>query len=369
MFKNSHLRLLMKLVGFERLAPTLDETPDSAWIIPENLTADQLRESLDLIQRAEFSPPVFEEGELAENQLRRKSAAARKKRVNFDDDDVDDFLDDGAALFPAGGPTARKADDGEMQRRKRRKRGKKDGEDDDEEDSATEQQRKERARARRRRELEKARRIKSELYVHPSDDESDKEWDKEFFAKEEAIRQRVRATMLGDGPSAGEGRKRDAVSLDESDEEGSPAGRATRKRKSDVPLIDSDTDDEDELDSTRDSPPKAKRRRKLVMPTGDSEEEMASGLSSRSSGESEDEMDMDDTPLSSSPRDAARKDGEKASESSGLTAQPSMVEKAQGSTEAVAVDDDDDDDMQLPVVAKKRAHVRGGFIVDSSDEE
>ncbi len=50
----------MKLVGFERLAPSLEESPDSVWIVPASLSADQLRESLDFISKAEFDPPVFE---------------------------------------------------------------------------------------------------------------------------------------------------------------------------------------------------------------------------------------------------------------------------------------------------------------------
>ena len=172
MFKNSHLRLLMKLVGIERLAPSLEETPESVWIVPGDLSADQLRESLDLIQQAEFSPPVFEDGELAENQLRRKSAAApRRKRANFDDDedgDVNDFLADDEVLFPANEPEAsRGGAKGAKKGRGRKRRDIEDG-DEEEQDELSAAELKARARARRQRELEKARRIKSELYVHES---------------------------------------------------------------------------------------------------------------------------------------------------------------------------------------------------------
>ena len=83
MFKNPHLRLLMKLVGMERLAPTLDESLESGWIFPPGVTADTLKDSADLINKAEFSPPVFEENQSAADQLRRKPAPRR--RAAFDD--------------------------------------------------------------------------------------------------------------------------------------------------------------------------------------------------------------------------------------------------------------------------------------------
>lgn len=98
----------MRLAGFERLAPTLDETPESSWVVPTHLSSEQLQDSLDLINKAEFDPPTFEDGKLAQDQLRRKTAP-RKKAV-FDDDE-DGIDDDDDILFPAGGPTNRKVAD------------------------------------------------------------------------------------------------------------------------------------------------------------------------------------------------------------------------------------------------------------------
>ena len=60
MFKDNKLRLLMNLVGFERLGEHHD--PDAAWIIPSSLTSIQLQEAIDLIRKFEFDPPTYEDG-------------------------------------------------------------------------------------------------------------------------------------------------------------------------------------------------------------------------------------------------------------------------------------------------------------------
>ena len=51
-----------------------------------------------------------------------------------------------------------------------------------------EEERARRAEVRRQNDLERRRKIKSQLYVHDSDEESDEEKDREFFARESAIR-------------------------------------------------------------------------------------------------------------------------------------------------------------------------------------
>jgi replication fork protection complex subunit Tof1/Swi1 len=358
MFKNSHLRLLMKLVGIERLAPSLEETPESVWILPSHVTADQLKESLDLIQKAEFSPPVFEEGELAENQLRRKSAA--RKRADFDDDgdDVDDFLADDETLFPADGPGPRDAAKAGKKRTIRRRRH---NSDDEDEDGPTEEELKARARARRLRELEKARKIKSEMYVHESDDEDwDEDRDREFFAREEEIRRKVDMAISDgtavavDGKPKPKPRRKALLSNDESDAE--PATKPTKKRRSSLISIGSDGNDSD---SDEASPPRSKKQRKPVRAETDDEEEEEPHISSTQTSQtvdddSEDGMQTDDTPLSSSPR---------------IQAGAELLEDAQvlGEKAGGAMDEDDEDD--VPVAVKARARVRAGFVLDDSDDE
>ncbi|KAK4201960.1 putative topoisomerase 1-associated factor 1 [Triangularia verruculosa] len=363
MFKNPHLRLLMKLVGFERLAPTLDETPDSVWIVPGRLSAYDLKENLDMINKAEFEPPTFEAGELAEDQLRRKSAATKaapRKRAAFDDDD-DDLLDDGEEpLFPVGGPTARKPD-GERPKKLRRKRTtiNSDGEEVEEVREIDDEEAAERAKARKQKQLEKLRKIKSEMYVRASDDESDEEADREFFAKEEERRQKTKAAFgeptrekekpLGVEKSAWERLLDGDDDEDEDDvvvEKLMPkpkkaAANRGSKRKSDVADLGSDEDvdmdrDDDEEENTADdeseessTPPPAKRTAKKRKPSKkvvdeDGDEEMASATqtSDRTVGEKDDGVD------------------------------------------------EDDDDEDLPVSAPvRRPRVRAGFIMDSSDDE
>ncbi|KAH8652380.1 timeless protein [Xylariales sp. PMI_506] len=319
MFKNPHLRLLMKLVGLERLAPTLDETPDSAWIFPSSLSADQLQDYLDVINKAEFEPPTFEQGGLAEDQLRRKTAP-RKKAV-FDDDDENAIADDDdEILFPAGPAMKQRPaikDPNKAKKTRRRRQ------------SLTEEERDERAKARRQKEKEKARRFKSDAYVHASDDETDEEYDREFFAKEQQLREKQNTVaVLANRPP-------------------SPKLLSTKplKRKVQTILDDSDSDDEPVL--TQDS--------------------LASSHADPVEDEDEDSSITDNTPLSSSPH-------------GGSTASVKRRRLSREPEEAVAEDDlamadadaDTDEDEDLPVSkpeARRRPRAKAGFIIDSSDEE
>lgn len=172
MFKNSQMRLLMKLVGLQLLGPASDETPESAWIIPSDVSADVLTDAIHYINQAEFSPPTFEEGVLAEHQLKRKSAP--RKKADFDDDEEGE-LDD--PMFGPLGPTVRKPIDEEDGPKKspRKRRPRKE---------LTEEERQKKRKERRRKEQEKVKRLRSEKYVRPEDDETDSEYDEVFYARE-----------------------------------------------------------------------------------------------------------------------------------------------------------------------------------------
>ncbi|KAG7130876.1 Topoisomerase 1-associated factor 1 like protein [Verticillium longisporum] len=311
MFKNPHLRLLMRLAGLERLAPTLDESPDSLWVVPASATPDQLRETLDLINKAEFSPPVFEEGVLAEHQLRRKTATRKKAQYDDNNDDDDDEEEDGdvanAALFPAGGPTERKVVDGKKKKKKKRMRKRRErdpaasgSDDDDDDDDAA----RARARARRERERAKLEKIKSQLYVAASDDETDDERDAAFFAREEAQRTRMARAV--------------AAGVDVSE----VAVPAARKEPQSIAVGDDDDDDV---------------------------------LLADIHGAGTDEENEDDN-------------GEEASASS---SQEGRKRKGSGVVDAdgdVEMDDEDEDDLPVPS-ARPRKRIKGGFVMESSDEE
>ncbi|KAH6655097.1 timeless protein-domain-containing protein [Truncatella angustata] len=349
-FKNGHLRLLMKLVGFERLAPSLDETPESAWVIPSPLTADQLKESLDLISRAEFDPPTFEDGKLAEDQLRRKTAprAPRKKAV-FDDDD-DGVDDDENMPFPANITTIRKADHSDADKPKKMRRRSRPGKE------LTEEEKSEKARKRREKEKEKAQRYKSDIYVRASDDETDEERDREFFAKEALLREKQKKatkgatiTVLPPSPKL-------------------PAG----KRKA-AALLESDDDDDDDDDSGDDED--LGPRRKGEERNSDDDpvltQESASTRNKDVTIVDDDEGDSDntdDTPLSSSPRAGSAPAGK--AKRRRLSKEPSPIRSEKAANE---VDEDmagaDDEEIPMPKPARRRPRAKAGFIIDSSDEE
>ncbi|KAI0388967.1 timeless protein [Xylariaceae sp. FL0594] len=344
MFKNSHLRLLMRLSGFERLAPTLDETPESSWIIPPRLSSDALQDTLDLIGKAEFDPPIFEDGTSAQDQLRRKSVP-RKKAVFDDEDGIDDNDDEDGILFPAGGPTTRKVADKflDKPRKIRRRRRHSDVE------PLTEEQLEEKERKRREKERAKAKRFKSELFVHASDDESDDEgrW-AEFYANEERIRQKQKAAALG--LSSG------------------PAGaklppKAAEKRKAE--LIDDDSDDNDDDDD--DLLDSGRTGRGGINGDGDEEEENVSGT--------------ENTPLSSSPTSssasasASAKRRRVAKEPPSPSSAPAATTNGDGDgdgdgDEVMGDADEEEEDIPVPKpTQRRRPRARAGFLVDSSDEE
>ncbi|OAA40357.1 drug resistance protein MdrA [Metarhizium rileyi] len=296
MFKNAHLRLLMRLSGIQLLGPASEETPESLWIIPGAISAEQLRDTTHFINQAEFSPPTFEDGVLAENQLKRK--AVPKNKAAFDDeaDDADDFLDD-ETLFPAGGPTARKvADEKKKKIKKTRRRADADADADDPELE-------EKARKRREKELEKARKIKSALYVRDGDDEFDSDEDEAFFARERGIAARAKQAA----------------------ETAAEPASLPKKRKAAAVL---DVSDEDDL-----------------------------GFAGMPSQESE----TDDTPVDLSDGEARKRrkvGAEDDNEDGDVEIAFKMAELS---------DDNDQEPAEVPVT--RRARVRGGFVMDSDDDE
>ena len=327
MFKNSHLRLLMTVSGFQRLGPASEETRDSAWIIPGEVSAEHLKDTLHYINQAEFSPPTFEEGVVAENQLKRKTVA--RKKAAFDDDGEEDgigFLDDD--LFQAGGPTVRKAiDDPAKPKKTKQRRKRRDGEPDQDVID-------EKARKRQEREREKARKIKSALYVKEGDDEFDSEEDEAFFSREREIAARAekaaKSAALGNTETV--------------------AAAKPRKRKSEALLEESDDDgDEDE----------------------DEDDDLGFAKKILSSQEDGGESETDDTPVDVSDGEARKKrrlsvedeeeDGVNDDEDVAMIA---PVEKA---GEAAGLSDDDgEDEVPVPV---RRPRVRGGFVIDSDDDD
>ncbi|KAI4698129.1 Topoisomerase 1-associated factor 1 [Alternaria hordeiaustralica] len=335
MFKDNKLRLLMNLVGFERLGEHHD--PDASWIIPASLTSTQLQEAIDLIRKYEFDPPTYEDGKAPEDLLRSKAAAARRstRRAEFDDDsdgiDRDEEEDHGE--YAKGGPTERDADAPRKTLKRRRRRNSPVELDDEEKDR--------RAEARRKKEIEKQAKALSTMYVHDSDDEDwDAEKDAAFFAREQAIREENMKVF-----------KKSLVL-------GTVEPIASKKRKADAPAKKS---------KRRKSPPKRK------APFADSDDDMEDAESSQAPSvvdgnedDDEDEEETTDTPLSS------QNAGATAALSDADTPRKPASDAATKSTDATMpdADSDDDDDDDAPVARRPAAarNMRAGFIVDSDSE-
>lgn len=399
----------MRVVGFERFTTATDEESGSPWIIPSRHSAEDLAEYKELINKMEFDPLVFEDGDTAEQQVRRKTAP-RKKAVYDDDEDgeLDDLIDDDA-LFPKNLPNKKLVGpDSDRPQKKRRVRRRKDksgsGSEGNEllSDDDADERRTEKARKRRERELEKQRKIKSALYVNSEDDRSDAEGDAEFFAREEAIRQRVKKALqfaptdasellqqqaetnstaieatlkrLMAGSDAGEsgGEDDDAPSTQNSTKQ-----LASRKRK----IFGSDSEDDDEETSpppakkaavaSNAQPKKKKSKMGFVVDTSDEEDE-DQDMDDAEATDKDEEMETNDTPLSSNPKNTTSDQDDEDVADKGRSP---LREKSVNGTAAPTHDNDDeeadDDDDVLPAAtaaAKRRSRMRAGFIDDSDDE-
>jgi replication fork protection complex subunit Tof1/Swi1 len=372
-FKNGHLRLLMTLISFRRLSE--EDDPETIWAIPPSLSADQLKQSLELIKAAEFNPPVFDDGKEAEDFIRRKSAGiSARKRAAYDDDSDNALLSDGEEefLFPAGGPTNMKKSAALEALKKTRRRRRNSGSDEDEDSGISDEVRAARARARRERELEKLRRIKSDLYIHDSDEESNEESDRLFFEREEELRKRtsmaaVRSLLSLQKPekaAGGKSSKRkvaDISSDSDSDDENAPVvrRRRARSRSSSALAGDSGSDPEDSpsnisRDEATDTPLSSPH------PHSRSSQTQLQGKAKRLRLSSDRASSPSESPDGPTHKNMAVRD---------WTMEDIAITKATADDKVDARDEDEDeDDISVPV-ARTRRRVTGGFIVDSSDEE
>ncbi|KAK2739274.1 Topoisomerase 1-associated factor 1 [Myotisia sp. PD_48] len=259
MFKNGRLRLLFKLAGFEL---TGEDVPGAAWSIPGSLSSATLQETANLIRKHCDNPTEDIDGVDPDKLLRRKPAGDRatsypEERGNVafgSDSEGDDAAFDGQ-LFP---PNPRSKSNA-LQKLKQRRRKKKGGEGDEEENVVDEDILQARRLAREQNARARQQKIKSNLYINVSDDESDEEADREFFAREEERRnaqaRRVRAAL---GETQNTSKKRKQASIlgsddgddDEGDDDDVLAAPSKRVRSESVGTSESDAEGEP---GTRDS--------------------------------------------------------------------------------------------------------------------
>jgi replication fork protection complex subunit Tof1/Swi1 len=331
MFKDNKFRLFFSLVGIERLGD--DDSPESTWILPSQVTASELAASLSRIQAGERGDALAEYGSRAADLIRRKSKAAGASSHNNNnnqtldglqsDSEGDDSFDE--QLFPAGGPTARKSDVKRDPNKKKRRGNKHASEIDDEQKAM-------RATARRKADLEKRRKIKSDLYVHDSDDEPDEERDKVFFAKEEAVR------------------KKAGASIEQAIERASKA--ESRKRKGDDAQS---MGEEIELDSR-----KRRKSQGSEEEDGDTNADMDDVIDISSDQSSDDESDIEEAGTS-------EEDSETPVSSQAPEAVAPKIAMSSRLIDSGAMElDEVDTEPAKPIV---RRNVRAGFVIDDSDSE
>lgn len=351
-FKEARLRLLMTLSGMERLG--IEDEPNATWIIPSSLTSAELRHTHDTIEQHRKNP-VFEYGDedpLSAKELLRRKPAEKAKKVEYDDDSEDDGMvsdsdADNDFLHPFSGPVDRpnahhKALDALKAKRRKRRHSNPVNELDDETLEA-------RRKARHKADLEKAGKVKSTEFVRDSDDDSDEERDRTFFAKEELRRKgqgekireafaagRVKKNIEGAAvtPTAKGTRKRKSPSGEEGE-------RKKRKKKADSDSSDdrSINDDDDDDDMATDNTSSSPARSANPIPS-----------------ETEDEP----TPLSSPPLEHPSLLSSKA------TARLPPLQARDCGT-ALAMDAEDDDDIWASTARRRGARVVA--VLDDSDDE
>ncbi|OJD28497.1 hypothetical protein ACJ73_00096 [Blastomyces percursus] len=248
MFKNGRLRLLMTLAGFERLGA--EDRLGYSWIIPSSLSAKTLEEAQKSVEKYNENPPNEFDGLDPRDLLRRKrdvdittpSREGYPGEIDFGNDSEGENDIDGI-LFPPNLRT-RTGTLNEL-KKKRLRRGKKNKEDGDGLDEATLEARR---LARQANALERQRKIKSSLYINASDDESDEEADREFFAREEERRKnqarRIKQALLS-GTAVGKATRQKSTSKGRKRKSTADGDERNKRQRSD-PLL-SDTDGEDRV--------------------------------------------------------------------------------------------------------------------------
>lgn len=343
MFSNNKLRLLMTLIRFERLGA--EDVLGASWAVPSALTSKDLRESKSSIDACLASPITEYNGQDPHQLLRRKengetrgSSYQSTLDIDFGSDSEGGDVPDGP-LFPPNPRSKSKALDELKKRRKRRRQGDNEGESLDEETLE------ERRRERLTNALARQAKIKSDLYIHASDEETDEEANREFFlleekrrqAQSERIKEALRIGAVNDAlgkTGKGKGRKR------KSEEHSAWDAAAERKRQRG-----NDSDDDVVMADAESLLGSPQREISLSRDTDDLGNTPDPG---------EDDIDFDDDLAFS--RDRHNRPGSSAL---AVGVKSSVVD---------ATADSQDEDGDAPVAAPSRRRIRSGFVIDSDSE-
>lgn len=354
-FKEARLRLLMTLSGMERLG--IEDEPNATWIIPSTLTSAELRHRHETIEQHRKSP-VFEYGDddpvPAEELLRRKPTEKAKKAEYDDDSEGDDIVSDNDAdnefLFPFSGPIDRpNAHHKALAALKAKRRKRRHSHPIELDDETIEARRKAREKA----DLEKRRKVKSTEFIRDSDDESDEERDRVFFAREE-MRRKGQGEKIREAFAAGRVKKKlegesikpEAKSTKASRKRKGAGGEGEgwgKRRKADSGSSDEGSDDD------------------VDMATEDGSSSPARRAESISSAESEDEA----TPLSSPPLVGLSPSSEAAEKAAPLSPPEDAAKISEAALVVSDGQEDEDDDIWVST-ARRRARVA---VLEDSDDD
>ncbi|GIC94783.1 putative DNA repair protein (Tof1) [Aspergillus udagawae] len=358
MFSNAKLRLLMTLVRFERLG--MEDVPGASWIVPSSLASQDLRHTRSIIEQCLTEPVTENSGRDLSQLIRRKlgnnTRQGRDEQtadVDFgSDSEGDDNVPDGPLFPPNPRSRANALEQLKKQRKKRRKEA--GGEEEEEEEEPDEQDLEERRRARLENALARQAKIKSDLYIHASDEETDEEADQEFFRLEEQRRkeqaERIRKALLH------------GVVEEVSDK---PRKKGNgRKRTSDQHIA-----------STADTQSKRRRRQQRTEGLDDNDDLVMTGTEAPSpdstglgSPSLQGANDVEDTPVTSE-EDELDFDDDLAFSRNRNRDQVPSAENDDRETEPPAPDTgDEDDDEAAPVAAPPRRRMRAGFVIESDSE-
>jgi replication fork protection complex subunit Tof1/Swi1 len=341
MFSNAKLRLLMESVGLERLGQ--EDVRGAQWVIPATMSSTDLNEAISTINKAVINPMPEGSTEDPRQLLRRKETSSARESlaqdtldVNFGSDSEGEDIPEGP-LFPPNPRSKSNALDELKKKRKKKARNTDDAEKEPLDDAILE----ERRQARLANSLARQRKIKSDLFIHASDDETDEEADREFFRLEEERRKEQarnveKAILFGDTEQA------------QSDSKGKGKKASVRKRKSDTTATES------------------KRRRR------------GSGSAGSGSGEEDDDDDIlmadpdDLSPLSqqevSTSRGAQEDDTPLTSSEDEMDFDDDLVfNRDRPSKPADSVQPVDSDEEET-LVAPSSRRMRGGFVIESDSE-
>ncbi|KIW43428.1 uncharacterized protein PV06_04535 [Exophiala oligosperma] len=342
MFKNGRLRLLMTLVGFERLGD--EDVLGATWIIPSSVNSQGLAESKEAIVHYEQMPWQAENAhEDAEDMIRRK---AKARKGNEDDEEAprDTFIDDSEGeeefLFPDN-PRKKRSKDilKELKASRKRKRG---SDDDDDEDELDEEAAARRRAAREAAARERRLKIKSEAYIRDSDDESDVERDRIFFEREEELRKKTAEDHL----------RKQAAFVNEQ----STKAKGKGKRKVTIPTLPQTQGTTQESDDD------------ILMGGMDDEPDQTASSQPQRRSDTEAESEEEETPLSSQSSATVKGVGLQKSVLQEISQPRATSRAASAKVGGGSLDDESDVDEEI-VPAGRQQRVRGGFIIDSDDDE